>query len=168
MQFIPMRYDPEKRIVHYDNGGMTEKLFIEKACVDFLHYGRPAWLLWAVEQGLPGLMEIEGARMTLHMAISGRVNRRGHRPQRNLADDLRREQTLKRVWFHMGRGLPVYVNPDSGAAGNETACHIAGTEVELSASRVYAIWKEAGGHDMKGAYAIGEFIYKAKGRVSIK
>ena len=148
MKGNPTHYDPERRLVHYRDGNAegkaAESFFIERALVKFKRYGQPDWLLWAIDNGLPGLSESPAARAVIAEAVSGKTRKRGESPARNLKADELKENILSLVWFHQGRGLPVHYNADSTAQG-ETACSTAAAELGCSASYCHQVWKKAGG-----------------------
>jgi hypothetical protein len=156
MKFKPTRYDPGTRTVHSEHGCIqgkaTEASFIEKALIYARRYGQAEWLQWAIEQGLPGLQESEEAREALSLLARNKsLRKRGDRSSVNLASDARRLHVLSRVWFHHGRGLPVYINPESNSSQLLTACAAAAAEESISASRAHQIWLDAGGHDPSSA-----------------
>lgn len=150
VKFDPVRYDPNERMVYAENGRATEDFFVEQAIAKFQRYGQAEWLLWAIEHGLPGLLESEDGRDLMARAVSGKLRKRGDSPSRNLKSDVLKERILARVWFHNGRGLPIYHNPGSMAQG-QSACEIAADELGCSDAYAHQVWKDAGGHEPKRA-----------------
>ena len=166
----PTHYDPERRLVHYRDGNAegkaAESFFIERALLKFKRYGQPDWLLWAIENGLPGLSESPAARAVIAEAVSGKPRKRGDSPSRNLKADQHKESILSLVWFHQGRGLPVHYNADSTAKG-ETACSTAAAELGLTAGRCHQVWKNAGGDNPKSkAHQIMRVLYMVDGKMN--
>lgn len=150
VKFDPVRYDSKERTVYAENGRATEDFFIEQAVGKFQRYGQAEWLLWAIKNGLPGLLESEDGRDLMARAVSGKLRKRGESPSRNLKSDMLKERILARVWFHAGRGLPIYNNPESGAGG-DSACEVAAGELCCSAAYAHQVWRDAGGHDPNSA-----------------
>lgn len=150
LKFDPVSYNRDERMVYAENGRATEDFFIEQAIGKFQRYGQAEWLLWAIKEGLPGLLESDEGRELFARAIEGKLRQRGQSPVRNLKSDILKERILARVWFHAGRGLAVYNNPESGAQG-ESACEIAADEVGCSAAYAHQVWRDAGGHEPKTA-----------------
>ena len=150
----PIGYDAINEIVLIPGGGYKARFFIEEAITRFHNYGDPTFLLWAVEAGLPQLMESIGAREIFkRLILTGKTRRKGERPSVNIRSDKLRQDLIKRVWFHYGRGLPIYNNPESESANNESACDLAAKELLCSASHAYEIWAESGGHDAQDSAA---------------
>ena len=163
-KIIPLVYDSEKLLVMEDDGGWRkESSFIKKAGEQYLAYGKPELLVWAINNSLPGLLEDEGIKEILKYLVQGKpIRKRGEKLRGPTID--RQEEAIKRVWFYIGRGHPVYINPESEANLVESACYLAGNEVGLSESQTHKIWKRAGGHNPKGILKIVSQFYIEKGK----
>lgn len=151
MKFHPIRYDPSERMVYAENGRATEDFFIEQAIHKFERHGQTQWLLWAIENGLPGLLESEEGRELIARAISGKLRKRGERPSVNLKSDSLRERLLARIYFHQGRGLAVY-HSDTSGAWTDNACRAVADEIGCSEHHAYKVWCEAGRDDPHAAH----------------
>jgi len=146
----PTRYDSEKRLVHYEDGpatgAATESFFIEQAVKEFRRYGKPEWLLWAIEQGLPGLMQSAKARAVMARVVAGNLRKRGERPAVNLKSDIRKQEIFARVWFHHGRGYAIF-HSSASEATTTTACELAADELGCTPGYAHNVWKDAGGRE---------------------
>jgi hypothetical protein len=164
----PIGYDAVNEIVLIPGGGWKVRYFIETAIIRFYAYDDPSLLLWAVDAGLPQLMESAAAREVFKRLIeTGKIRGKGKRPSANIRADKLRNDVLRRIWFHCGRGFAVYNNPESNATGL-TACDLVKQEGLCSASRAHQIWKEAGGHDPQGAIALASWFWMGQGKVTVK
>jgi hypothetical protein len=164
----PTGYDPENRLVSLEGGSCREGYFIRQAGINFRQYGKPDLLLWAIENELPGLIEDEYVRDVFALLVRGKLRKRGDKPSTRLKSDKLKEKVIQRIWFHIGRGLPVYVNSQSLAYVDETACVCVALEGLCSADYAHKIWLEYGGHSPQGGTKMASKFYIGKGKASLQ
>lgn len=147
----PIGYDPALDLVLLPGGSCKKAWFIENALTNYFRYGDPDLLLWAINNSIPGLMENDEAKEIFTRLVNGESFRpRGFKTSKNLKIDELREIIFSRVWFHHGRGLVIWIGPDSMAKEKETACGVTGLEVGHDGEYVYQLWRQLGGHDLTG------------------
>lgn len=163
----PVEYYPDRRVVRTEpDGEYREFYFIEQAALRYRRYGEPELLLWAIDNALPGLIESPHAREIFKDLITtGKVRRRGQSTKKALNVDEQRSKVWQRVWYHHGRGLPIYTSDNSNSSAT-TACDETASELGLSAKQVYNIWTSMGGHNRQGAALLVAHFWKSEGIAS--
>lgn len=160
----PIGYDPAHDLVLVPGGGCKKAWFIEQAVTNHVRYGAPELLLWAIDNDLPGLMENDDVKRVLKLLVSGEnIRPKGVSTSGNLIADNRKEEILKGVWFHHGRGLGVFTYTEheyKRGPKKETACDIVAHDLGVTADYVYKVWKELGGMNPEGTLKIvSKFCY---------
>lgn len=177
----PLEYNAERRSVIIERrraakdgttltsrGPMSADYFVRDAAIRLAVYGEPDLFAWAVEQGVPDLLENELAREMLARAVRGKGLRAREygRPSANKSAAENRTKAINLLWFLQGAygdRLPVYVNPESMAAKENTLCQLVADHLGLSARTVHEYWQDAGGHHPQGAADLAADWLKREG-----
>lgn len=165
----PEAYDADTGTVSLHDGRCRGWYFVERAVYEYLAYGDPQLLAWAVEQQMPEVLQDDVARELMTRLIEGKPVRKRGGGTKSREADRERDQILATVWFYIGQGYPAFISDESAASGHD-ACGLAAAEHAISKSKAYRLWQKAGGrHPQGGTYLAAQFhINRGKRSVTTK
>lgn len=166
MKWEPVEYDPEGFVI-LSNGCCRADYFVKRAALQFINYGEPELFRWAVEQGMPEVMEsAEACELILRMSY-GTWRKKGDKPGPRKKKSEGMQAAFKAVWWYIGQDYPVHKSEESSAT-TMTACELAARDTGYRVRYVYEIWQAYGGHHPEGVNSIAAQICKAKGRQALQ